>query len=142
MSLLYLESLPPRTLKGAILHLLCAVGGLARDQVGRIELHGGAGVVEVPDGTETRLAKALDGTDWKGRRLRVRIGGAHTAPEQDDHFGRLARLVRLESEADAKETLERSRRLTGAEAEATVDCLAGLVIAEESLGLGGRCIVT
>ena len=31
---------------------------------------------------------------------------------------------------------------TPAEAEATGECLAGLVITEESSGLGGRCIVT
>lgn len=142
MTLLYLESLPPRATKGDILHLLCAIGGLVRDQVGRIELHGTTGIVEVPDGKEVRLAKALDGTDMKGRQIRVRAGGGNTLSGNEDHFGRLARLVRLESDAGAKEAIERSRRLTGAEAEATGDCLVGLVLAEESSGLGGRCIVT
>src|SRR6185436_19234732 len=114
------------TTKGDILHLLSAVGGLVRGQVGRIEFHGAAAVVEVPAGWEMRLAKALDGAELKSRRLRVRAGGAITAAGREDHFSRLAHLVRLESEAEAKERREKSRRLTGAEAEATGDCLAGL----------------
>jgi ATP-dependent RNA/DNA helicase IGHMBP2 len=142
MALLYLESLPPRTTKGEILHLLCGVGGIGREQVGRIELRGALAVVEVPDGCEARLTKKLDGADMKGRQLRVRAGGAPTSIGSEDHFGRLARLVRLESAAEAAQTLERSRRLTGAAAEASGECLAGMVIAEESSGLGGRCILT
>ena len=142
MSLLHLDSLPPRATKGDVLHLLCAVGGLVRAQVGRIELYGAAAVVEVPEGWEARLTKTLDGVDLKGRRLRVRAGGVNSYAGPDDHFGRLARLVRLESEAEAKEALEKSRRLTGAEAEATGDCLVGLVMSEEASGLGGRWILT
>src|SRR5687767_9084980 len=121
MPMLYLESLPTRTTKGDILDLLCAVGGLVRGQVGRIELHGAAAVVEVPEGWEARLARKLDGVDFKGRRLRVSAGGVNIPAAPEDHFGRFARLVRLESEAEAKEALEKTRRLTGAEAEATGD---------------------
>src|SRR5438876_11663332 len=101
MPLLHLEPLPPRTTKGDILHLLCTVGGIGREQIGRIELYGAIAAVEVPSGWETRLARALDGSELKGRRLRVRAGGvAQTGP--NDHFGHLARLVRLESEEEAR----------------------------------------
>ena len=70
MPLLHLEPLPPRTTKGEILNLLCATGGLHRDQVGRIDLLGGESVIEVPAGWEGRLVKALDGVDLRERRLR------------------------------------------------------------------------
>lgn len=142
MPLLYLEPLLPRTKKGDVLHLLCQAGGIKREQVGQIDLRGAIAVVEVPVGWETRLAKVLDGAELKGRRLRCRAGGAISSIGPDDHFGRLARLVRLESEAEAQELTQKSRRLSVAEAEATGECLVSLVIAEESFGLGGRCIVT
>lgn len=142
MPLLHLEPLPPRTAKGEILHLLCTTGGLNREQVGRIELLGTVAIVEVPSGWETRLVRALDGVALKERHLRVRVGSAvrNTGPE--DHFGRLARLLQWESEAEARQIAVNARRLTATAAEATGNCLAGLVIIEESSGLGGRCLLT
>src|SRR4051794_32980679 len=105
MPLLHLEALPPRTTKGEILHLLCATGGIKREQVGRIELHGALAAVEVPPGWETRLARAVDGAELKGRRLRARAGGPAHAAGPDDHFRRLARLVGLESDEEARQAL-------------------------------------
>jgi hypothetical protein len=141
MPLLHLEALPPRTTKGEILHLLCASGGIAREQVGRIDLHGALAAIEVDSGWEVRLARALDGIELKGRRLRARAGDLVRTEASEDHFGQLARLVQLESEEEARQALEQSRRLSALEAEATGDCLANLVIAEESSGLGGRCVL-
>src|SRR5690349_5152891 len=60
----------------------------------------------------------------------------------EDHFQRLLRLLDVESRAETRQALERVQRLAPAEAEATGQCLAGLVVREESSGLGGRCIVT
>src|SRR5262245_28933590 len=142
MSLLYLESLPSSVTKGDILRLICDAGRLVRDQVGRIELRGVSCVVEVPDGKESQLAKALDGSEFRGRYLVARAGGQNSRSAPDDHYGRLARLVQLESKAEAQSTLEKTRGLTGAEAEATGDCMVGLVATEEASGLGGRCIIT
>ena len=71
MPLLYLESLPQRTTKGDLLDLLSGTGGLDRKQVGKIDLRGVTAVIEVPDGSEGRLLKALDGVLLKGRRLRA-----------------------------------------------------------------------
>src|SRR5689334_22371362 len=90
MSLLFLESLPSAATRGDILHLLCGTGKVAREQVGRIDLRGASCVVEVPDGKETPLAKALDGIDFKGRRLSARVADANPRSAPDDHFGRLA----------------------------------------------------
>jgi superfamily I DNA and/or RNA helicase len=59
----------------------------------------------------------------------------------NDHFSRLARLLNLESEAEARQTLEDIRHLSG-NAEHTGACMLGLVITEETSGLGGRCILT
>ena len=140
MSLLHLESLPPRTTKGDILRLLCTSGGIGREQVGRIEVFGAIGTVELPAGWEAKLAKALDGLELRGRRIRARPGGmTQTGP--DDHFSHLARLVRLESEEEARQMRERCRRPASAEVQRTDKCIAGLVVVEESTGLGGRCIL-
>jgi superfamily I DNA and/or RNA helicase len=142
MSLLYLESLPSSVTKGDILRLICDAGRIVRDQVGRIDLRGASCVVEVPDGKESHLAKALDGFEFKGRYLVARAGSQNFRSAPDDHFGRLARLVQMESQAEAQSTLEKTRGLTGLEAEATGDCMVGLVVTEEASGLGGRCIIT
>jgi superfamily I DNA and/or RNA helicase len=140
MLLLHLESLPPRTTKGEILNLLCTAGGLRREQVGRIDLQGATVVVEVPDGSDTRIVKALDGADFKERRLRAWCTGA-SVPSADpgDHFQRLARLLNLESQAEAKQILANAEQQS---AERTGDCLVGLVVVEETSGLGGRFILT
>jgi superfamily I DNA and/or RNA helicase len=58
------------------------------------------------------------------------------------HFQRLASLLELESQAEARQTLERARRLSGAEAEAGGDCLIDLIVRDEYAGLGGRFVVT
>jgi superfamily I DNA and/or RNA helicase len=60
----------------------------------------------------------------------------------DEHFRRLTRLLELEARAEARQALERVQRLPAAEAEATGNCLAGLVVREEFSGLGGRWVVT
>jgi superfamily I DNA and/or RNA helicase len=142
MSLLHLESLPPSVTKGDVLRLLCGAGRLVREQVGRIDLRGVTCVVEVPDGKESQLAKALNGIEFRGRHLVARAGSPRARSAPDDHFGRLARLVQLESRAEAQNAIEKTKGLSTAEAEATGDCMVGLVIAEESAGLGGRCIIT
>jgi hypothetical protein len=60
----------------------------------------------------------------------------------NDPFGRMAALLQMESQAQARQTLERVRRLTAAEAERGGDCLLGLVARDESAGLGGRFVLT
>jgi ATP-dependent RNA/DNA helicase IGHMBP2 len=143
MPLLHLEPLPPRTTKGEILNLLCTTGGLRREQVGRIDLVGATATIEVPAEKEFRLVKSLDGAALKERRLRAWSTGDVRAPvDPNDHFQRLARLLNLESEEEARRTLEDVRRLSASAAERTGECLVGLVIVEETSGLGGRCILT
>jgi ATP-dependent RNA/DNA helicase IGHMBP2 len=60
----------------------------------------------------------------------------------EDHFQRLMRLLDIEARAETRQALERAQRLSASEAEATGNCLVGLVVREEVSGLGGRCIVT
>jgi superfamily I DNA and/or RNA helicase len=59
-----------------------------------------------------------------------------------DHFGRLGRLLDLESGAEAEQIRERTRRLSAAEAEQSGTSLLGLVVQDEYTGLGGRVILT
>jgi superfamily I DNA and/or RNA helicase len=141
MALLHLEPLPPRTTKGELLHFLTDVGKIDRGRVGRIDLQGTTATVEVPDGWEARLVRALDGAALRERRLRVWSVAAGTS-FGEDHFGRLARLLDLEADAEAEQALARTRGLSPEEAERTGDCLVDLVVREEHSGLGGRIILT
>src|SRR5579864_7757360 len=141
MMLLHLESLPPRITKGELLHFLITTGGIRREQVGRIELRGSLATIEVPSGWADRLVKVLDGVTLQGHRLHASSKGSPMRPSVDgDYFQRLAHLLKLESETEAQQTLEKMRRLSPAEAENCGDCLVELVITEESSGLGGRCL--
>jgi superfamily I DNA and/or RNA helicase len=143
MAILYLEPVPCRTRKSDLLELVCCRGSLERERIGRIELHGGTAVIEVPDGTENRLVKFLDGCEWQDRKLRAWSGGRTTVRgDAEDHFQRLMRLLDLEAQAEAEQARARAERLTPAEAEQLGDCLVNLVIAEENSGLGGRCLLT
>ena len=63
--------------------------------------------IEVPDGSDARVVKALDGTGFKERRLRAWCTGSGVSPaDANDHFQRLARLLDLESQAEAQQILE------------------------------------
>jgi hypothetical protein len=102
MPLLHLSSLPRGIGKSELLGLLDAVGGLDRRKVGRIELDGDRANIEVPEGWEARLVKKLDGHLLGQRRLRARSSGSAAAGRsEEDHFQRLARLLDLESKAEA-----------------------------------------
>jgi superfamily I DNA and/or RNA helicase len=59
-----------------------------------------------------------------------------------DHFQHLAELLDLESQAEARQILERIRRLRQDAAEQSGDCLVDLVVREEYAGLGGRSLLT
>ncbi len=62
--------------------------------------------------------------------------------DSNDHFSRLRRLLDLEADAEQRRAIERIQRLSVADAEATGQALAALVVRDEYTGLGGRCIVT
>jgi hypothetical protein len=142
MALIYLEPLTRRTSKADILALLGGAGGLDRRRVGRIELRGTQAVVEVPDGWESRLVKALNGQPLGERRVRVWAGGQPAASHgQEDHFQRLGRLLDLESGAEAQRAAEQARRLSAPEAQKTGNTLVDLVVIDDHAGLGGRYLV-
>ena len=142
MPLLHLESLPRRASKSDLLKFLQETGGLDRRRVGRIELGGNAARIEVPDGWETRLVKALDGQPLGDRRVRAWAEAAGGSASGDaDHFGRLARLLDLESKAEAQQARERGQRLSAADAERTGTSLVDLVVVDEDSGLGGRALL-
>jgi len=155
MPLLFLEPLPRRITPAEILALLESAD-LDRRRVGRIELRGKQAVVEVPDGCQQRLVKALDGQVLRDRRIRAwcgpqEAGGATAAwgrgqalpaSEPDEHFGRLAQLLDLESKAQADRVIAGGRRLTAAQAELTGNSLVDLAVRDEETGLGGRYLVT
>lgn len=57
------------------------------------------------------------------------------------HFQRLARLLALEAEAEAARVVERTRRLSAADAERAGLAVVGLVADDQDAGLGGRYLV-
>ena len=119
------------------------VGGLDRKRVGRIEFRGPAAVVEVPDGWEARLLKALDGQMFGDRRVRVRIAADRAAdlPDRKTISPAWPGLLDLESRAEAQRVAQQAKKLSPAEAEKTGNSLIDLVVADENAGLGGRSIV-
>jgi superfamily I DNA and/or RNA helicase len=122
-----------------LLALLDTTGGLGRRYVGRIELRGSEATIEVPEGWQTRLVKALDGHLVGDRRIRARADAPTSLRSADeDHFQRLARLLDLESRAEAQQAAERGRRLSPAEAERAGTSLLNLIVMDEDTGLGGR----
>lgn len=142
MALLHLDALPARMTKADLLRLLSEPGGLDRRQVGLIDLRGNTAVIEVPDSWISRLVKSLDGFSFRNRSLRAWAGSSAAPTSAEDHFQRLARLLELESQAEADQALVRRQRRDSAEAEQTGECLVDLVVIEESSGLGGRCLLT
>ena len=73
---------------------------------------------------------------------RRRIMPTYLPENPDLHFHRLARLLDLESRAEAEQVRARLESLSPAEAKRAGDCLIDLVITDESSGLGGRCLLT
>jgi len=142
MPLLWIEPLPRRVSKGELLRWVAEAGGLEGKRVGRIELTGNRGTLEVPDGWETRLVKALDGQRFGERRVRVWTSdGTAVTPSLEDHFQRLARLLEVEAGAESRQAAERARRFAGAQAEKTGNSMVDLIITDEDTGLGGRFLV-
>ncbi len=143
MPTLHLEHLASRVGKADLLRLLDEIGGLDGKRVGRIDLGGGRATVEVPSGWETRLARTLDGAVLHGRRIVAWAGQDSPRPIDgaEDLFARLVRLLELEREAEAQRAVERSRRLSPAEAERAGNTLIDLVIADVEAGLGGRYLL-
>jgi ATP-dependent RNA/DNA helicase IGHMBP2 len=141
MTLLHLQSLPRRTGKSDLLRLLIEQGGIERQRVGRIELHGEAAVIELPDDWAARLARSLDGQMMGERPLHV---WAESLGEDadDGHLPRLARLLEMEARAEAQQAAERGRRVSRNDAERSGTSLIDLVVVDENSGLGGRYLLT
>lgn len=58
------------------------------------------------------------------------------------HFQRLLRWLDLEGKAEAEKSLRNVRRLSGEAAERSGNSLVGLVIRDDTAGLGGRVLIT
>ena len=139
MPLLHLDPIPRSISKSDVLAFLHAVGDLDRRRVGRIELGGGEATVEIPDGLEHRLARALDGQILGGRPVRAWAEGPSDLDRTDQkHFDRLARLLDLESRAESNRLSQRGSRLSPADAERSGTSLIDLVVIDEDTGLGNR----
>ena len=138
MTTLHLAALPPQTTKGTIVRLLEQVGQINRDKIGAIELRGRTATVDVPDDWGPRLVKALDGADLANRHIRAWCDSGRAAHGTADHFQRLTRLLELEAEAEARQTLQAARRLSGAAAERSGQSLVGWPCATNRRGSAGE----
>jgi superfamily I DNA and/or RNA helicase len=143
MTLIHLAPVSSRSSKGELLAFVCDATGIEGKRIGKIELQGSTAIVEAPDDWEGKLLNALDGALLNGRRVRAWARGSSVSYSTDeDHFQRLARLLELEGQAEAEQARARLEQLTAADAEKQGDCLAGLIVVDESSGLGGRCLVS
>jgi len=138
MPLIQIDALPPQTTRGTVVRLLEQVGEIARDKIGAIEIKGRAATVEVPAGWETRLVKALDGALVGTGHVRASVIWAGGVGRGEDPFARLARLLELESAEEARRAAQEARRGD----ESTGQTLVGLVVQDETAGLGGRALLT
>ncbi|RIK81454.1 MAG: DNA-binding protein [Planctomycetota bacterium] len=147
-ALLTLDALPPKVGVGAIVRFVCDTAGVDSQRLGKVDLAGRRATVEVPAEWAARLVRLLDGARFNESNVRARCdvpsdgGPKPVRPGSEDHFARLARLLRLESEAAAEKAREDAARRTGEAAERTGESLVGLVVRDEETGLGGRALVT
>ncbi len=141
MALLRLDNLPPRTTRGTIVRLLTVVAELEKEQVGAIELRGRSALVEVPAKRLTRVVAALDGVLLDNRHIRAAAEGVSPGAPERDHFARMIRLLEMEADEEARQSLERVRRLAPEEAEKAGNSLVDLVLRDEHAGLGGRVLM-
>lgn len=142
MALLYLEPLPPRVTKSALLFFIQEQGGADLQRVGRLELLGRQARLEIPEGWATRLTVALDGALFQKQRLHAWVTTvAEASPDGDEHFQRLGELLELESQAEAERALERNRGRTAEQAEQSGETLLRLSVADHEAGLGGRFLI-
>jgi len=143
MPVLHLECLPPGLRKSDIISLLADVGGIHQRRLGHIDVHGSAASVEVPEGWDARLARALDGGSLRHKHIRAWSTGSFEENRgEGDHFQHLAQLLELEAEAAARQTMDAIERLAPAEAERTGNALIELAIEDQYSGLGGRFILS
>jgi superfamily I DNA and/or RNA helicase len=142
MPLIQLASLPPKTSRSELLQWIADQAGVDARRLGKAQLQGSQAQVEVPDGWEHRLVRMLDGLMFGTRRVRVWNSEATAADAiSESHFQRLTRLLEIESQAAARQMLERARKLSADKAEQTGNCLLDLVIMDQDAGLGGRIVV-
>ena len=133
MAILQLDALPPRTTKGTIVRLLIQVGGIERRKIGLVEIRGRGSKVEVPDDWVDRLVQRLDGTSLANRHIRA-SHSSRVLGGDEDYFQRLLRLLEIEAEAEARQTAERIRRMSGEDAERRGESLVNLVIRDRFAG--------
>ncbi len=136
MARIQIDPIPFKAPVGAVLAFVCTTGKLDRKHVGRITVLGRGATVEVPDEKAAGLVTALDGADFQGRPVRVRMADA---AELDGHFAHLSALLDLEAEAE-----EEAARKAAQSETATRDgaALSGLTLRESEFGLGGRLLLT
>ncbi len=134
---LHIEPLPRNATAGEVLRFVAEVGKVEGKRIGKITRLGNAARVEVPEGQANKLVQALDGATFRERRVRVRFAAAPKG-EGSEHFAHLARLLKLEAEAEREQL--KARAASGVADDGT--CLTKLTIVEEDAGLGGRLILT
>ena len=144
MPIVYVEPVRPEVSKSELIQFVSEVGGFDARKIRHRERRGFQAALKVPDGWEDRLVRALDGTRFQERRIRAwtESENGKSSATAEDHFQRLARLLKLEAEEEARQALERGRRLSPAEAEKMGDTLTDLAIEDETAGLGGRLLLT
>lgn len=138
MARIHIEPIPYRCSPGLLLSFVCTRGNIESKHIGKIEILGKSATVEVPDAKASSIIKSLDGTAIQDKPVRVRIADRANF-DKATHFGKLARLLDLEAEAEREEA-----RMAAQSEDATQEgaALAGLILKDSEFGLGGRLLLT
>lgn len=136
MALLQIDPLPRNATPGEVLRFFAERGAIDGKRIGKIARLGNSATVEVPDGSAAKLVATLDGATFRDRPVRCRF--AKPPGADAGHFHTLAKLLDLEADAERERFRELAARGTADDGNA----IAGLKLAEEDAGLGGRLILT
>ncbi|MBG86471.1 MAG: hypothetical protein CMO80_06165 [Verrucomicrobiales bacterium] len=139
---LQFDSLPARVTKSTLLRWILDSEEVKKQQVGRIEIFGRQGSVEVPDSAGPRLAKRLDGRKLNGRVTQVWYEGGDEERNRSGHFKKLSRWLEMERSAEEEQAAELREASGGSDSSSSLANLvmrrSQAVLAQARHALGNR----
>lgn len=130
MKLLFIDGLPPRIHKGAIVRLLIEEGRLKKAHIGRIVLQKSTATIEIVHGNLARLVRKLDGFQVETRHIRV---WQELDTDANPHFAQLLHWLTLEAKAEQQQAKTNQNSKSD-------QALRRLQLRGEDVGLGGHTL--
>ena len=141
MAIVSLEQLPSGFGRRDLAGLLAEAAQVPDSAIGRVEWHGGAALVELPDPLAARALAKLDGFLVHDRPLKASLETRGESERAADHFGQMRRGLDLEGQAQAQRMLDDAVRHPRQRLQQLGYALLDLAVVDEDAGLGGRSLV-